>query len=67
MRFIKHIFTGWLILFTLIFNIGIVFYFYQLFFHPESFYQGMEVTGTLISLALYIAYWIYCYKTFKNK
>ena len=67
MKFLKHILTGWFILWTLAFNIGIIVYFYELFFHPEYFYEGMSVIGTIIILGIYSAYWLYCINTFKDK
>ena len=67
MKFIKHIFSGWFIIFTIVFNIGVIVYFYQLFFNPESLYEGMSVIGTIMVLGIYSAYWLYCIKTFKNK
>ena len=67
MKFIKHIFTGWLIVYTLLFNAGLVYYFYELFFNPESFYEGVAVIGTIAVLGIYTIYMLYCIKTFKGK
>ena len=67
MKFIKHIFTGWLIFFTLFINGGTTYYFYQLFFNAQSFYQGMVVIGTIAVLGINITYWLYCIKEFNNK
>lgn len=67
MKFLRYIFTGWLLFFTLIFNGGTIFYFYQLFFNPQSFYQGMVIMGTIAVLGIETIYWVYCIKNFKNK
>ena len=68
MKFLKHLFTGWMSIFTLFFNTGFIFYFYQLLFNLESFYTlGGTILGTLVVLLVYGMYWGYAIKTFKDQ
>lgn len=67
MKFLKYIFTGWNILISLFFNVGIIVYFYRLYFFPESFFQGMPLAGSIIVLVIYGVYWAWCYESYKTK
>lgn len=68
MKLLKHLFKGSLALFTLFFNAGFFYYFYQLFFHIEEFYtlEG-TIIGTSLTLLIYGMYWAYVIKTYREK
>lgn len=67
MNFIKHIFSGSLLWFTLVFNPMFLFFFYQAIFVPDAFYEGMLGYGVIIAIGIYSTYWAYCIKTFKEQ
>lgn len=66
MKFIKHIFTGTLLLLTIVSNFIFLFFFYDLIFRPEDFYEGMAVPGAAVAVSIYAMYWAYCIKTYKE-
>ena len=66
MNFIKHIFSGHQLVLTLVFNPLILFYFYELIFVPESFYEGMAFPGTVVAVGVYSMYWAYCIKAYRD-
>jgi hypothetical protein len=66
MKFIKHIFTGSLILFTLVFNFIFPYMFWFLIFRPEYVYEGMTGPAAIIGIGIYSMYWAYCIKTFRE-
>jgi hypothetical protein len=66
MKFIRHIFSGSTLLLTLVFNFIFGFFFYEVFFDPNSFYEGMMGPGIAVAVAIYSMYWAYCIKTYKD-
>lgn len=67
MKFLKYIFSGSLLLFTLVFNFIFMFFFYEVFFNPDSFYEGMMGPGIFLAVGIYSMYWAYCIKTFREQ
>lgn len=67
MKFLKHILTGWLAVMSVFFNALLIGFLYQVFFNPDSFYEGMLVISTIFALGIYTGYWAYCVQSFKSK
>ena len=66
MKFIKHIFSGILLVFTLVFNAGFFTFAYQLAYGDLLQEENIPL-GIIIALFLYGMYWAYCVETFKTK